>query len=168
MLQAFLICLMLFCTSVFANVEATKHKHSVSVQFGLNGVSGDSSSFGFQIYPPDLSYSYKLFDGNRYAITTSSFYDQIGVQTGDLDFDYRVGQRVDVGYEFTDTLVYGTLGLGFMNMKGSNNRTSPVYGFGVAKDITDAVAFMTELNFQHIYSRQIVNFSVGAIYSFDL
>ena len=149
-------------------VRGMRRKHSLSAQIGLNGAMSDKNSFGLQALPPDMSYSYKLFDDNKYMVSTSTFYDNIGVQMDDVNFFYRVGQRFDAGYEIKDTFIYGTLGLGYMVMQGTTNGISPVYGFGIAKDISRSWAVMSELNFQNIKSQTIVNLSVGVIYSLDI
>lgn len=156
-----------------ADVEQMKlHKHGISAQAGLNGISGAPSTFGLQIFPFDVSYSYKFFDNNRISVSTSMFYDNIGAELNNINFDYRLGQRIDAGFEMKDTFVYGTFGFGYMVMQGSSNLVSPVYGFGVVRDITDVFAIVTELNFQDVYKAggdyNIVNLSVGVIYSFDL
>ena len=162
----FLICFLPLAS--FADVETTQLKHSVSVQLGINGAAGKKGSFGLQAIPPDLSYSYKLFDNNRYVFSTSFFYDNISVQLENMNFNYRFGQRVDLGYEMKDTLLYGTFGMGYMVMQKLSNSTSPVYGFGIVRDITTHLAIMSELNFQNIKSQTIINYSIGVIYSFDL
>ena len=167
--------ILLFSKLAFADVETTNHRHAVSIQIGENGITGDWKSFGLQFFPPDLSYSYKFFDNNKIAISTSTFYDNIGVNPSDsknLDFTYRLGQRIDIGYEFKDTLVYTTLGIANMFVKNKNGYLSPVYGFGVARDISNRFAIVTELNFQDINMNgkryNIANASVGLIFNFDL
>lgn len=168
-----LFILLIICAkNAFADVESTNYKHSVSAQFGLNGEASDFSTFGLQVFPFDTAYTYKLFDNNRYAFSTSTFYDNIGVQIDGLNFNYRLGQRVDLNFEFKDTLFYGTIGVASMFIDNEKNIESVVYGFGIVRDVTDRFAVVTELNFQNLAKNMknydIINFSIGVIYSFDL
>jgi hypothetical protein len=152
-----------------SKADEVNYKHAFSAQVGINGASGYGSSFGFQALPPDLSYAYKLFDDNKYVLSTSFFYDNIGVKAGGLDFNYRIGQRLDVGYQISKTAIYTTLGLAKMMMKGNlANSTSLVYGFGMEREVSKRWSVMSELNFQDVKSYKIVNLSAGFIYAFNL
>ncbi len=158
---------------VFADfAQKDRHKHSLSAQIGANGVSGVLSTFGLQFFPFDASYAYKFFDNNRYSLSTATFYDNIGVEMEGMNFNYRIGQRVDFGIETKDSLFYGTIGLANLFIDNSTSQISPVYGFGFARDITHHFAIVTEINFQDVWKAMghynIANFSVGLIYCFDI
>ena len=162
------VLLFTFSSTSFAHLQPQTLKHSVSVQMGLNGAMSNISSFGFQAFPPDLSYAYKLFDNNRYALSTSTFYDNIGVNTDNINFDYRLGQRLDFGYELSHGIVYGTVGLAHMFIQGAPNALSCIYGFGITREISSQWSLVSELNFQDINKYNIVNLSVGIIYAFNI
>lgn len=57
-------------------------------------------------------------------------------------------------------------------IKHSSSYISPIYGFGVARDITKRFTIVTELNFQDVSANgkhyNIANASVGLIFNFDL
>lgn len=167
----FLFCLLQF--SVFADfAEKERHKHSFSAQVGVNGVLSSPSTFGLQLFPFDVSYGYKLFDNNKYSLSTSVFYDNIGVDIDGINFNYRLGQRFDFGFETNDIFIYGTVGIANLFIDGASNQISPVYGFGLARDISHHFAVVTEINFQDIWKYyghyNILNLSLGFIYSFDV
>lgn len=144
-------------------------KHSLSLQVGINGAMQDTKSYGFQSIPPDVSYAYEFFDNNHFDISTATFYDNIGVKIADTDFSYRVGQRFDLAFEMQHCTPYVTLGLASIRY-GHKYQTSPVYGFGYLKKISKHLAFVNEINFQHVtYQKSgydILNASVGVVYNF--
>ena len=82
------IALLAFATIAFADfAQKDRHKHSISAQVGVSGVSEYPSTFGLQFPPFDASYAYKFFDNNRYSISNATFYDNIGVEIDGMNFN---------------------------------------------------------------------------------
>jgi hypothetical protein len=152
-----------------AEESGSLSRHSISIQVGLNGTLQNSKSYGFQSIPPDMAYSYEFFDNNKINMTTSTFYDNIGVKIQDKNFSYRVGQRIDVAMEMKHLTPYITFGLGTIRY-GHVYQSSPVYGFGILKKISRNMSLVNEINFQRVYynhnSYDILNASIGVVYNF--
>ena len=148
--------------------KENRYNSSISVQFGINGMSRNSQSYGLQFIPPDMSYSRELFDNDVVNISTATFYDNIGVKENGVNYSYRVGQRLDFGLELGKYTPYVTLGAGVMRYT-HRYQTSPVYGIGFLKRMSKRVFFVNEINFQHVKYRDtsgdIVNLSVGIVYA---
>jgi len=89
-----------------------------------------------------------------------------------MNFNYRLGQRVDFGLEAKDSLLYGTIGLANLFIDTSTSQIPPVYGFGYARDITHHFSIVTEINFQDVWRAMghysTANLSVGFVYCFDI
>ncbi len=143
------------------------YKNAASIQFGLNGATGDKGSYGLQIVS-DLSYAREIFEHGKFNISAGIFFDNIWVKTDDKNFTWRVGPRFDFGYTLTtSTAIYATTGIGAMRYKiDSNNHTklSGVYGAGIVRHVS-------EFNIQPVSFRQdktynIINLSAGLIYGF--
>jgi hypothetical protein len=118
--------------------------------------------------PPDVSYSHELFDNDTWNISTSTFYDNIGVKIKGTNFSYRVGQRMDVGMELGKYTPYATFGFGIMRY-AHNHQTTPVYGTGVLKRISERFLWVNEINFQGVSYQghaTVVNVSTGLVYAF--
>lgn len=174
---ALAICLGLIFISMPANAQLFEPKpgkvnhynQSFSIQIGLNGTLQNSSSFGLQFFPPDMSYSRELFDNDVVNISTATFYDNIGVLIKESNFSYRVGQRIDVGLELGKYTPYVTLGLGIIK-NDHHHQTSPVYGTGFLTKISKGVMWVNEINFQNVYYQSsrydIVNLSTGITWGF--
>lgn len=148
--------------------EEKKHYYnSVSVQVGFNGTLQDSK-YDLQLLPPDLSYSHELFSDN-FILSTSSFYDNIGVKVQDTEFTYRIGQRMDLGLEVGKYTPYLCLGLGVIR-NDHHYQTSPVYGSGLSFALSQRIMWINELNFQNVVYHKnhytIANLSTGIVYNF--
>lgn len=171
----FLLVLTLFVVSYSCesfskdSVKLNEFNQSVSIQIGLNGNLSDSQSYGLQLLPPDLSYSREIFKINDFNLSTSTFYDNIGVKISDANFKYRIGQRVDIVRAFNLYSPYLTIGLGSMRTN-NNYQTSLVYGAGLLMKISKRFSLVNEINFQNVHHQSkdynIVNLSTGMVYNF--
>lgn len=165
--------LLLISQNLFA-AEAEKSgslsKHSMSVQFGMNGILQQSDTYELQLLPPDVSYSYEFFDNNLFNFSTSTFYDNIGVAVRDTNFSYRVGQRLDIAMEFKNCCTpYITAGLGVIR-NAHHYQTMPVYGIGVLFKLMKKLSLVNEVNVQKVHYQRsdydILNVSIGVVYNF--
>lgn len=145
-------------------------RHSVSIQFGVNGALQSDESFGLQLVPPDISYGYEFFDNNLFNFSTATFYDNIGVKVRDAEFTYRVGQRIDLAREFKNCCTpYITGGIATIR-RGHHYQTGPVYGAGILFKIMKKFSLVNEVNMQRVFYQNsgydILNASVGVVYDF--
>lgn len=85
------------------------------------------------------------------------------------DFSYRIGQRIDFGFEFDRYTAYSTIGFGIMR-NNHKRQTSPVYGFGFLTEINKKILWVNEINFQDVRSGdahyKIANLSTGLTFLF--
>jgi len=148
--------------------EKRHYNSSISVQVGVNGTLQDSK-YDLVFLPPDLAYSHELFDNDVFNISTSTYYDNIGVKVQDTNFTYRVGQRVDFGMELGKYTPYLTLGLGTIR-NAHHYQTSPVYGTGILYRMSERFLWVNELNLQNVVYHKshydVANLSTGVVYAF--
>ncbi len=148
--------------------EKRDFRNSVSLQLGINGTVQDSK-YDLVFIPPDLSYSREIFDNDNVNISTATYYDNIGVEIEGSNFSYRVGQRIDIGYEIENYVPYITAGIGIIK-NAHHFQTAPVYGVGIMYQLSPRVWLVNEINFQNVrYQNRhydIANLAIGVTYMF--
>lgn len=146
-----------------------KYRNAVAIQLGVNGNLADSNSYELAIIPPDVSYSHEIFHDKKFNIAATAFYDNIALKIKDTHFAYRVGAKIDAGFELGQYTPYLTFGFGVMRY-GHHYQTSPIYGGGILQRLSDRISWVNELNFQNVRYQnsgyEIVNFTTGIAYSF--
>ena len=141
-----------FATHPAQAISKNNYKNSVSLRFGLNGATQVRSSYGLAFLPPDASYARELFNNGKFNLTTTSFYDNIGVKVNETNFSYRVGQRFDIAAYFGKYAPYLTYGLGIMRTD-HHYQISSVYGTGLFIKTSERMGVVEEVNLQKVSSQ---------------
>ncbi len=148
--------------------KINEFENSVAFQVGANGTAHDGD-FEFAFFPIDVAYSRELYDNDLINVSTSSFYDYIDTDVEGMNFEYRLGQKVEVGFEIGKYTPYVTAGFATIK-RAYDHQTTPVYGSGILYRMSKRLLFVNELNFQPIKHQddhyEVVNFTTGVAYIF--